>query len=668
MADRVPLVLNGGNTEQLQSADTLANSAGVDYQLKDEKNAASGYVGLSSAKRVSLGENAATSGESTLAVDGGLRADGLVLSSWYVITHYTLTADDIAGDQDFTLFCNSASPLTVTLPSYVDSKANNRGRVFFIRNLGTGTVTISVPAGDLSVPIAIEGASSVSLAPGNAVGIQMVFETSVWRWRYIANTSHHFAATDKLLGRSTAGAGWGEEIALTSVARTLIAQTSQANMRSTGLGLGTASTLASSAVAQTANNLSDLASAPTARTNLGLATVASSGSAADLGTGTLPLGRLSGITNTELAAGAAIVLSKLATQAAATILGNNTGGAAVPTALTAAQVKTLLAIAAGDVSGLATVATSGSAADLGAGTLPLARLSGITNTELAAGAAIALSKLATQADATLLGNNSGGAGVPLALTAAQARTLLGLATVATSASAADLSAGTLPLARLSGITDTEIAAANKDGAAGTASMRTLGTGAAAACAGNDSRLHAGLDIDGRVYRSRLSNHGTAFLLVSGVAYFVYLGRTTAAITPKHVEFYVSALATGTNEVGEVGFFSTPSAPNKAAQSLTKLVASGSVDTVKTGLGVKRNTSAFGTSVAAGTHLWAGVRYALNAGTVAQPTMLSLGYDFAEGQILSTAASGVLTGAGPFAGAIITASAAQVCPDLRGVLD
>lgn len=38
------------------------------------------------------------------------------------------------------------------------------------------------------------------------------------------------------------------------------------------------------------------------------------------------------------------------------------------------------------------------------------------------------------------------------------------------------------------ITDTDVAAANKDGASGTASMRTLGTGAAQACAGNDSRL------------------------------------------------------------------------------------------------------------------------------------------------------------------------------------
>jgi hypothetical protein len=70
---------------------------------------------------------------------------------------------------------------------------------------------------------------------------------------------------------------------------------------------------------------------------------------------------------------AAVTLSKMADLAASTILGNNTGSPAAPIALTAVQVKTLLAIAAGDVSGLAAVATSGSASDLAAGTLPAAR-------------------------------------------------------------------------------------------------------------------------------------------------------------------------------------------------------------------------------------------------------------------------------------------------------
>jgi hypothetical protein len=55
-------------------------------------------------------------------------------------------------------------------------------------------------------------------------------------------------------------------------------------------------------------------------------------------------------------------------------------------------------------------------------------------------------------------------------------------------SASDLDSGTLPLARLSGITDAQVAAANKDGAAATPSLRTLGTGAAQAAAGDDARL------------------------------------------------------------------------------------------------------------------------------------------------------------------------------------
>jgi hypothetical protein len=92
----------------------------------------------------------------------------------------------------------------------------------------------------------------------------------------------------------------------------------------------------------------------------------------------------------------AVTLSKMADLASSTILGRATAGTGVPEALTAAQVRTILNVANGatanqadafllsranhtgtqaaaTITGLAAVATSGSAADLTTGTLPAAR-------------------------------------------------------------------------------------------------------------------------------------------------------------------------------------------------------------------------------------------------------------------------------------------------------
>ena len=117
----------------------------------------------------------------------------------------------------------------------------------------------------------------------------------------------------------------------------------------------------------------------------------------------------------------AVTVSKMADLAASTILGNNTGGAAAPIALSAAQVKALLAIAAGDVSGLAAVATSGSASDLGAGTLPAGRMPALTGDVTTSAGAVATTiaanavdntKLADMPARTLKGKATAGSGDP----------------------------------------------------------------------------------------------------------------------------------------------------------------------------------------------------------------------------------------------------------------
>jgi hypothetical protein len=142
---------------------------------------------------------------------------------------------------------------------------------------------------------------------------------------------------------------------------------------------------------------------------------------------------------TVAVAASGITNAKLANMAASSIKGNNTGGVAVALDLTVAQTKTLLAIAASDVSGLATIATTGSATNLSAGTVPAARMPALTGpitstvgtvaTAVTANA-ITNAMLAQMPTLTIKGNNTAGTANALDLTPSQVSTMLNLLTTA----------------------------------------------------------------------------------------------------------------------------------------------------------------------------------------------------------------------------------------------
>lgn len=87
-------------------------------------------------------------------------------------------------------------------------------------------------------------------------------------------------------------------------------------------------------------------------------------------------------------AGNVVTNAKLADMPASTIKGNNTV-LGDPLDLTVAQVKVLLAIAAADVSGLAAIATTGSASNLIAGTVPAAQMPALTGDVTSVAGAVA---------------------------------------------------------------------------------------------------------------------------------------------------------------------------------------------------------------------------------------------------------------------------------------
>lgn len=190
-----------------------------------------------------------------------------------------------------------------------------------------------------------------------------------------------------------------------------------------------------------------------------------------------------------------------------------------------------------------------------------------------------------------------------------------------------------------------------------------------------NRLIQGADIAGGsdeqvIFSSSLPTIGGA-ALITGVAYWIYVGRIGPNQPLNFVELAVTTAAVGA-QVAEAAIAVSTAAPNKAAQSLTCVAAGAITADLTAGTGVFRNATAFAwnttfgsttSALGSGTavHVWCGVRTAM---ATTQPQVFGLTCDMSQGQILSTAAAGVLAAGTTYTGALIAHAVTWQGPQLR----
>lgn len=254
-----------------------------------------------------------------------------------------------------------------------------------------GLSVIGRAANSSGVPAAITGVDGQALrVSGTALGFGTIATAGIADDAVTYAKIQNVSATDKLLGRSTAGAGDVEEITLTAAGRALI-DDADASAQRTTLGLGTLATQ------------NGTFSGTSSGTNTGDQTIMLTGDVTGSGTGSFA----------ATIAANAVTLAKLATQAALTVLANATNGVAVPTAVAAASD--------GDV-----FRRSGTA--LGFGTIVTAGI---------AAAAVTYAKIQDVAGLSVMGRSANSSGVPADITGTDGQALrvsgtaLGFGTVAT---------------------------------------------------------------------------------------------------------------------------------------------------------------------------------------------------------------------------------------------
>jgi hypothetical protein len=158
-----------------------------------------------------------------------------------------------------------------------------------------------------------------------------------------------------------------------------------------------------------------------------------------------------------------------------------------------------------------------------------------------------------------------------------------------------------------------------------------------------------------VFQPSIAGDPSGNASTSGVLHACYLLYTTQPMTVKHVRCFMTAVSGAANQIMELGLFSTPLAPQLAGQTLTCLAVAAdtgvptNITTCLVTSQVKTNIADFTAVIPAGTHLWAGMRTAFTGGAGTQPTWRRC-FPVGDGQVLWSAASGVIALGGTYVGA------------------
>lgn len=248
----------------------------------------------------------------TTADIGGLGTIATQASNAVNITGGTIAASTISGN-----ITGNAANVTGTV-AVANGGTGATSLTGYVKGNGTAAMTASatIPNTDITGlgTMSTQAASAVNITGGTATGLTNLAVRNGGTGAFDMTIAHNGTLT----------AGRALTFNLNDVARTI----------------------------SLSGNLTVSAAATISGTNTGDQTITLTGDVTGSGTSSFA---------TAISA-ASVTLAKMANLAANSIIGNNTGSAATPIALTAAQVKTMLAIANTDVSGLGTMSTQNASA------------------------------------------------------------------------------------------------------------------------------------------------------------------------------------------------------------------------------------------------------------------------------------------------------------------